>query len=537
MATKFTINGIATGQTIEASQVSQSVQAFTAADAYDIQVSGSVLLTGSFIQQSGSAENVTRIQLKQVADSTASAAAPYTLPGSFGFVAIDSDGYLYSASAAAGSQGATGAQGTNGAQGDSGTQGAQGNTGGTGTQGATGADGGDGTQGGTGAQGTAGSGGSQGETGPIGPQGQTGTNGTNGSQGATGINGPQGADGEKGATGDVGTQGESGNTGAQGNTGPAGPQGATGAGTQGATGTQGNTGTQGADGDTGSQGATGAGTQGATGAQGADGTNGTNGTQGETGTQGTTGAQGTDGTNGPQGATGTDGTQGETGAKGDEGSGGGAGNVYNPQVRYLVDSSGTDYELYATSTTNLFVASWSRTGTTLTITHASHGLGNGDKVIVRNANEDYLIGTVANSAANTFDVTCNNTGGTSGTEAAYGSLFTATVTNSSGDVTAIVMTAPGGISGSSQLNNIQLFANNQENTMTITVPSGLQEGAGGYTDKQSINQVVAVANNFDGTGTSGALTPSISYNLGANFNRFTVAGIDNFTPIALNVRF
>ena len=38
MATKFTINGIATGQTIEASQVSQSVQAFTAADAYDIQV-------------------------------------------------------------------------------------------------------------------------------------------------------------------------------------------------------------------------------------------------------------------------------------------------------------------------------------------------------------------------------------------------------------------------------------------------------------------------------------------------------------------
>ena len=37
MAKQFTITGIATGQTIEAAQVSQSVQAFTGAEAYDIE--------------------------------------------------------------------------------------------------------------------------------------------------------------------------------------------------------------------------------------------------------------------------------------------------------------------------------------------------------------------------------------------------------------------------------------------------------------------------------------------------------------------
>ena len=62
MAKKFTINGIATGQTIEASQVSQSVQALTSAEAYDIQVSGSLILTGSFIQQTGSATSVNNFQ-------------------------------------------------------------------------------------------------------------------------------------------------------------------------------------------------------------------------------------------------------------------------------------------------------------------------------------------------------------------------------------------------------------------------------------------------------------------------------------------
>lgn len=578
MATKFTINGIATGQTIEASQVSQSVQAFTAADAYDIQVSGSVLLTGSFIQQSGSAENVTRIQLKQVADSTASAAAPYTLPGSFGFVAIDSDGYLYSASASSGTQGAQGVQGETGVNGTQGENGTQGNSGPAGPQGAEGANGTNGAQGGNGAQGTAGSGGTQGDSGPIGPKGDTGANGSNGTQGAIGVNGPQGVDGTKGDTGGAGTQGANGNTGAKGDTGAKGEigtKGDTGAGTQGANGAQGTDGTQGADGtqgtdgtkgDTGAgtqgangaqgtdgakgeigvKGDTGAGTQGANGAQGADGTNGTNGTngakgdtgaQGVDGTKGAGGAQGENGTQGTNGPQGTDGTKGDTGSKGNEGSGGG-GSAFNGVVRYLVEQNGSNYEINATVATKMLLVSWTRSGTNLTISSTAHGLSVGDKVVITNSNDTgQQVASIDSVTTDAFVVTTTNSGGTSGSEAQYGTLFTSTVTNTGGDVTGVVMVAPGGKVATSQLLSLSIFCGSQESALVLTLPSGLGEGAGGYSDKQEINAVGLTALNFAGTGTSGALSPSTTYNLSSNFNQISIGNIDIFEPVMLGIRF
>ena len=52
--------GIATGQTIEALQVSQSVDAFTGIQDYQIKTSGSLLVTGSFqVSQSFSSGSVT----------------------------------------------------------------------------------------------------------------------------------------------------------------------------------------------------------------------------------------------------------------------------------------------------------------------------------------------------------------------------------------------------------------------------------------------------------------------------------------------
>ena len=47
MAKEFIYDGIETNETIKASQVSQSVDAFTGAVAYDITISGSLELTGS----------------------------------------------------------------------------------------------------------------------------------------------------------------------------------------------------------------------------------------------------------------------------------------------------------------------------------------------------------------------------------------------------------------------------------------------------------------------------------------------------------
>ena len=160
--------------------------------------------------------------------------------------------------------------------------------------------------------------------------------------------------------------------------------------------------------------------------------------------------------------------------------------------------------------------------TTLTITRSAHGLSNGDKVVVRNVNESYVIGTVANAATNTFDITVADSGATSGDAGQYGTLFTGVVTSTSGDTTAIVMSAPGGAFAASQLNVLTLFSGNQESGLSVTVPAGFQEGAGGYNDKEDINIVSSDAKSFSGTGTSGALTADITYNLGANFNRLDI---------------
>jgi hypothetical protein len=55
MAKQLILSGITTGGTIEASHVSQSVNAFTGADAYDIKISGSLVTSGS-LALSGSLE-------------------------------------------------------------------------------------------------------------------------------------------------------------------------------------------------------------------------------------------------------------------------------------------------------------------------------------------------------------------------------------------------------------------------------------------------------------------------------------------------
>ena len=332
--------------------------------------------------------------------------------------------------------------------------------------------------------------------------------------------------------------------------------------TTGAKGDKGEIGTQGADGEKGQKGQEGVGTQGATGGDGekgqkgelgVKGDNGEKGQKGEVGADSTVaGPQGTIGTKGdngpagsagakgdlgPQGTIGTTGTQGTDGDKGAEGSGGGSGNVYNTQTRYLVNSDGDNYQLYATATSNMYVGSWARVSTTLTITYAAHGLAIGDKVVIRNTNQDYLVANVSAVTTDTFSVTCVDTGATSGAEAVYGTLFTAAVTQNAGDVTAVVLSAPGGLNGASQLNALSLYANNQESGLAVTLPAGFQEGAGGYTDKQDINIASADAKAFSGTGQSGALSPTLTYNLGANFNRIDVSGIDNFSPVNISLRF
>ena len=90
--------------------------------------------------------------------------------------------------------------------------------------------------------------------------------------------------------------------------------------------------------------------------------------------------------------------------------------------------------------------------------------------MVRNAGgQDYLIRAITRIDDNHFSCAVANSDGTSGDALAYVTAFSASVTNSSGDITSISITAPGGLSGSSQLNSVRLFANNQQTAnMNVT---------------------------------------------------------------------
>ena len=141
--------------TINSWHVSQSVDALTGADDYDVTISGSLTNTGS-IHWDG-AEDANGIAVGNVVRDTAT-------------------GKLYVTS----SLGDEGPQGPQGSQGPQGPQGPQGSDGTQGPQGPTG---------------------EQGPQGPQGPQGVAGTPGVTGTQGPQGPQGPQGVQGVQGPQG------------------------------------------------------------------------------------------------------------------------------------------------------------------------------------------------------------------------------------------------------------------------------------------------------------------------------------------------
>ena len=206
---QLSLSGIAEGEIIEAQHVSQSVQALTGQEPYQVTITGSLEVSGS-LRTSGS------VVFKYVQETAGDA---NTLPG----VLIDpSTGELFRG-VVGGSVGEKGAQGPDGEKGETGagTKGEKGDKGQKGQQGEIGV----GTKGEKGAQGTIGEKGADSTV--AGEKGAQGPDGEKGAQGATGT-------GEKGAQGATGT-GEKGAQGATG-TGEKGAQGATGTGDKGETG-------------------------------------------------------------------------------------------------------------------------------------------------------------------------------------------------------------------------------------------------------------------------------------------------------------
>jgi len=180
---------IGTGQVIQPWHISQSVDAFTGTGSYDLEVSGSLTVSGSIYHENAqdAAGALSNVVVRN--NST----GEYFITGSFG-------------SQTSGTSGSSGSSGTSGAAGTSGSSGSSGTSGNSGTSGSSGSSGTSGTSG----SGTSGSSGSSGTSGIAGTSGSSGSSGTSGAAGTSGSSGSSGTSGTSG-NGTSGTSGTSGN--------------------------------------------------------------------------------------------------------------------------------------------------------------------------------------------------------------------------------------------------------------------------------------------------------------------------------------
>jgi hypothetical protein len=179
------VDEINQGYTINSWHVSQSVDAFTGTGSFDIDVSGSVTVSGSIyhVDAQDAAGALSNVVVRN--NST----GEYFITGSFG-------------SQTSGTSGSSGTSGNSGAAGTSGSSGSSGTSGNSGTSGSSGSSGTSGTSG----SGTSGSSGSSGTSGIAGTSGSSGSSGTSGSSGNSGTSGTSGTSGN-GTSGTSGTSG------------------------------------------------------------------------------------------------------------------------------------------------------------------------------------------------------------------------------------------------------------------------------------------------------------------------------------------
>jgi hypothetical protein len=228
------------------------------------------------------------------------------------------------------------------------------------------------------------------------------------------------------------------------------------------------------------------------------------GSQGVTGLRGLTGA-------GSQGSTGVGATgpQGVTGA----GTGGGtSGPLYSEIFSYQALNNGTQEAWIKSSGTMVTGLSWSRSGTTCTITHNSHGLSTGDYVICRNINQDYIYSVVSNSLTNTFDVTVSSSGTFSGTAGAYAGAFGI----SSAAATGCTINPP---NASSIVGDIQIISMNftsgaraSGGAVTITIPTTIKNGG---TSNNTLNSNMFMGYLVSDPSTGGNIA-GVSYTIAAS---------------------
>ena len=199
---------------------------------------------------------------------------------------------------------------------------------------------------------------------------------------------------------------------------------------------------------------------------------------------------------------------------------------YNNVIRYEVTSGSNSAQLLSSGDV-IGGKSWTRSGSTISISSQGHGLASGDFIVVRNMGAtDYLYCEISNVSSNAFDITdAVNSGDVSGTAGAYIPAFDITTLSNS----ALTISAPS--AGNCQLISISHYLEDMQNSsITVTVPSNaISNGAGGHSSLKTRVPPTFKYYNVDGPTAFIKNAASVSFAISTTFNVYTLSGtIDTF---------
>lgn len=195
--------------------------------------------------------------------------------------------------------------------------------------------------------------------------------------------------------------------------------------------------------------------------------------------------------------------------------------IFNNSIRYEAYNATQVVEILSSGTVFTGI-DWSRSSTTITITSPSHGLTNGDNVVVRNMGDtDYVYGAISGVTTNTFQITnAVGSGAVSGATGAY--IPAAGVTGAS--TSAVTILSPS--SGNIQIQSIKVVTGTKtSSTFALTMPSSINNGAGANSSLLNMNPPIVAAHRLDTGGYNG--NARITLNTASNFNVFNVNNLTN----------
>ena len=173
---------------------------------------------------------------------------------------------------------------------------------------------------------------------------------------------------------------------------------------------------------------------------------------------------------------------------------------------------------------------WSRVGSTVTVTSTAHGLTAGDFIVVRGGSDTYLYVEISNVSTNAFDFTSGTSGTASGTDLTYIPAAKLTSVSEAG----ATLESPS--AGNIQVNSIAISTGTKTSSeFELTCTSDIENGSGDNTSLIGQNiPIVGVWKFSDGGYNAGG---NVSINTSSPFNSFTVGGINTFINNLIRFQF